>query len=105
MTIYVDVDGTLTTSARSGGVFKSASLREDVIEKVKEWIAAGHDVVLWSDDRRYADKVARRLGLAVGAAVKKPDLIVDDKTFRIKQLTRRCLVTPDQFLEMEVEQK
>ena len=57
MRIFVDVDGTLTKEQRSNSIIKSEH-RQDVILKVKQLQAQGHEIIIWSGSTQYAKKVA-----------------------------------------------
>lgn len=101
MTIYVDVDGTLTSKQQGRSAFK-APPRQDVIDKVKNLIAAGHEVVIWTGNTRYAHKVCELYGIPAVAAVRKPDLIVDNQLRRTRLRLSNKVVTPEEFLEMTI---
>lgn len=76
MTIFVDIDGTLTTEAytRWGHPIK------DRIEAVKALVIMGYDVVLWSGGgRKYVEAFAKKYGLEGVICIGKPDVIVDDQ--------------------------
>lgn len=94
MTVYCDIDGTLTDSPER----PNGAPRLDVIEHVKEWIAAGHDVILWSArGREYATEQAHRFGIEPLACLGKPGLIVDDKK-EIRPRGRANPISPEQFM-------
>lgn len=96
MTIYVDIDGTLTAEQRAKSIYRSKP-REDVIAKVREFIAAGHDVVLWSGSRRYARRAAKLFGLKAIACLAKPDMIIENQVGRWAKRLKKRMVLPEVF--------
>jgi hydroxymethylpyrimidine pyrophosphatase-like HAD family hydrolase len=102
----MDVDGTLTTRQRAESFFKwgPAGLRPDVIAKVNLLIEQGHEIILWTGDTEYAQRVLKASGIKAIAAIGKPDLIVDNLVRRNRRRFSN-IVTPEQFLEMQVFQK
>lgn len=83
--IYIDIDGTLTDSPddRWG---KVDTVR---IEAIRQLIASGKRVVLWSaGSDEYAKAFAKKYNLKVHAALGKPEYCIDDKdTIRLNGLT------------------
>lgn len=74
--VYFDVDGTLTTD----GDVPWSPPRLDIISKVKEEIAAGSKVVLWSaTGQEYCREFAKRYDIdGLEACLSKPSVYVDD---------------------------
>ena len=73
--IFIDIDGTLTMDGRK--------YMDDVvpnrIERVKEMIAAGIDVVIWSaTGTEYAKRFCAANKIYPLAAIGKPHRIIDD---------------------------
>ena len=97
MIIYMDIDGTLTTRQRGNSFFKYP-LRTDVIEKVKQLQAQGHEIVLWTGSTRYAQRVMDASGIHAVAAVEKPSLIVDNQVRRWRHRLADRIITPEEFL-------
>lgn len=93
MTLYVDIDGTLTDSSTRGG-----RPIEERVARVRREIERGRDVVLWSaTGREYAERFARENGLTPLACLAKPDICVDDcQTVRKRGLT---VVDPKTFFK------
>lgn len=102
MTVYVDIDGTLTKEQRAKSAFRSA-LREDVIAKVKAFIAAGHDVILWSGSKHYAKRVAKLLGIKAIACLAKPDVIVENQPGRWARRFKARMMLPEAFAVVELK--
>ena len=98
MTIYCDIDGTLTDKPHHS----HGAPRHDVIQKLKDAIKLGHDVVLWSGrDADYVKGFAKEHGIKAIACLSKPKLVVDDKT-DIRHLpgdARYKPITPEEFLK------
>ena len=94
MTIYCDIDGTLTDDPKQAG----GKLRVNILSQLKAAIAAGHEVVLWSGrGRTYVNSFADLHGIKAIACLKKPDLVVDD-TAEVRPGARYRPITPEQFL-------
>ena len=104
MRIFVDIDGTLTTKQRCRSVWRD-ELRHDVIDCVKEWQAAGHEVVLWTGSTDYAEKAKELLGIDCIAAVGKPDIIVDNQRNKWGKRLNKRTITPEEFLTMTIPKK
>ena len=102
MRIFVDVDGTLTTEQRIKSVFRSP-WRQDVIDKIKKLIEEGHEIVLWTGNTKYAEQAAKEMGIEAAVCVGKPQLIVDNEDRRWGRRLKNRMVTPEAFLEMEIE--
>lgn len=100
MRIYVDVDGTMTERQHP----RWSPPRLDVIARVKAWIAAGHDVVVWSGTTRYARAFCRRYGIVPELAIGKPGLVVDNHP-RIRSARIMPIIDPNAFLSMEIPGK
>lgn len=93
MNIFVDVDGTLTISRHKGW----GPPRSDMIEKVKQKIAEGHTVVVWScRGQGYVKAFCDKYEIKPFACLGKPNVIVDDKE-RIRNRMRA--ISPEQFLQ------
>lgn len=101
MRIFVDVDGTLTQKQCARSAFKVPP-RQDVLDKVRKLIAEGHEVILWTGNTEYAERVAKHYGLDV-TAIGKPQLIVDNQVKRWGNRLKDRTVTPEAFLEMEIK--
>lgn len=72
--IYIDIDGTLTDN----NLHRQGAPELKRIQRVKELIAAGNDVVLWSaGGNEYAEQFAKEHGLQVIAALGKPGFCID----------------------------
>ena len=102
MIVYVDVDGTLTHEQRGRSAFKGPP-RQDVLDKVKRLIAAGHQVVIWTGKTEYAKRVCELYGIDAVAAVKKPDMIVDNQKRTWARRLRQRVITPEEFLAIPEE--
>lgn len=76
MTIYVDIDGTLTRD----GEGPNGEPRQDIINVLQSAIAFGHEVVVWSaQGGEYAEGFCREHHIHPTAALGKPDIYVDDR--------------------------
>lgn len=100
MIFYVDVDGTLTEKQMARSAFKCPA-RFDVVEKVKGLISAGHEVVIWTGNTDYARKVCELYEIEAIAAVKKPDVIVDNEKRRWSRRLKSRVILPEEFVESE----
>ncbi len=93
--IYIDIDGTLTVTPHRpwGGVVESR------LARVREVIAAGHAVVIWSGGgTAYAEDFAERHGLAGAVCLGKPGTIVDDNP-DIRPRDRMRVLSPGEFFD------
>jgi len=97
MRIFVDIDGTLTKHQR-----RNADAWPEMVERVQAWQDAGHEVVLWSGNTRYARRMAKRLGLSPNVAVGKPDIIVDNQRAKWGGRLLCRTITPEQFLALNI---
>ena len=102
MTIYCDIDGTLTSDPHSA----YGKPRPDIILKLKEAIELyGYDVVLWSGrSADYVKAFAEEHGINAIACLSKPNLVVDDKS-EIRHLPKEDRyrpITPEEFLKREL---
>lgn len=90
---FVDIDGTLTSEPHAAG----GPVHADRIAVLRELIASGEEVVVWSArGTAYAQQFCRNHDLNV-VAIGKPDLCVDDKpTIRAAGLK---VVSPEAFFE------
>jgi len=95
MTIYIDVDGTLTETQS-----RWAEPNYPMIDKVKKLIADGHDIIIWSGGMRYAQRFCKKYGLTPTAALAKPRITVDNQAFIRRRIN---VLTPEKFLEMDIE--
>lgn len=89
--IFIDIDGTLTwTPDRAWG-----PIRPLAIQRVKDLIAAGHRVILWSArGAAYAREFAEAQRLKPYATLPKPDFYVDD----VEGIRERMAhITPGEF--------
>lgn len=100
MIFYIDVDGTLTSEQRGRSAFKSPP-RQDIIDKVKQLIKQGHQVVIWTGNTNYARRVCELYGIAAVAAVRKPDVIVDNELRRWSRRLKNRVILPEEFLEKD----
>lgn len=72
--VYFDIDGTLTDHFDQGGVPNEAR-----IAYVKDLIAKGYQVVVWSGGgTKYAQEFAARHGVEGATCIGKPESCVDD---------------------------
>lgn len=94
MRIFIDIDGTLTTD----GNHAWGPVRPRALERVRELMAAGHEVFLWSArGEQYAFDFARKNRLLAGAQfLGKPDIYVDDHK-EIRAASHMRHVDPDTF--------
>ena len=75
MTLYFDIDGTLTHD----GEHKWGMPNSDLIDAVRAAKKNGHFVVLWSArGATYAKAFARRYRFSANAYLAKPDVCFDD---------------------------
>lgn len=73
--IFVDIDGTLTNRPTR----KWGAVDELRLAQLRDAIAAGHEIALWSGGgSEYARVFAARYGLAPAFCLGKPALLVDD---------------------------
>lgn len=101
MRIFVDIDGTLTAKQCPKSAFKVAP-RQDIIDKCKKLIEEGHEIVLWSGNTRYAQKVAKHYGIEASVCVGKPHLIVDNQKRTTARRLKKRVVLPEEFLDMDI---
>ncbi len=98
MTIYCDIDGTLTDLPHAAG----GAPRKDVIERLKLYIKRGHSVILWSANGAvYVEQFASEHGIEALACLKKPDMIIDDKK-NIRPHGKDIPVLPEEFLRLRL---
>lgn len=92
--IFIDIDGTLTTTPDKawGPVIAYR------IDKIQRLVEEGHEVVLWSaGGSGYAKSFARRVGLGdLVTCIGKPRCIVDDTPY-IRPDWEGLKATPDMF--------
>lgn len=69
-----DIDGTLTAEQR-----RWAEPDKEMIAAVRELIATGHDVTIWSGGEKYARDWCEANDLAPARAMKKPSVIIDNQ--------------------------
>lgn len=75
MTIYCDIDGTLTN--RPDGPWGAPNMEN--IEALKCAISSGHTVVIWSArGERYAIDFSEKYGIDATYCMGKPDVCFDD---------------------------
>lgn len=75
MTIFCDIDGTLTTTPGKPW----GPVREWLVEKLKKRQRAGDDIVLWSGrGKKYVEEFTLSIGFPFVTCVSKPDLVIDD---------------------------
>ncbi len=90
--IFIDIDGTLTSSPRAGG-----SPIEHRIKRVADMLSAGTEIVLWSaSGTKYARAFAERCGLSAAVCIGKPSLMVDDNP-TIRPAGRLPIKAPEDF--------
>jgi len=101
---FIDIDGTITEEQRAKSWYRSKP-RLDVIEKIQKLYNEGHEIILWSGNTNYAQKVAQDLedkyGIKVVAAIGKPEVIVDNQQRRWGKRLHRRTILPCEFLEKE----
>jgi hypothetical protein len=104
MSHYIDIDGTLTEKQK-----RWAKVIPARVERVKQMIRGGTDVVIWSGTERYAREWCEKFGLTGDCAPKhilgKPNIMVDnqsrirpDKAGGGRILGRRKIITPEQWM-------
>jgi len=96
-TIFVDIDGTMTDEPdKSWG-----SPNLEVIDRVKQLIKDGCEVVVWSaGGTEYAKEFAERCGIKASACIGKPWIAIDDKSeIRTGGL---WVMSPDHFLQINL---
>jgi len=102
MPIYCDIDGTLTDKPHHS----HGAPRPDVIQRLKDAIKLGHEVVLWSGrGSTYVKSFAIQYGIDAIACLSKPTLVVDDKP-DIRHLpgdVRYKPITPEEFLKKDLK--
>jgi len=91
----MDIDGTLTDKQR-----RWAEPNHDTINKVKQMIADGYNVVVWSGSGHYARRFCKKYGIKPFLCIGKPDLVVDNQA-EIRNSRRMPILTPKQFLEKD----
>jgi len=94
VTIYCDIDGTLTD--KPTGPWGNPN--KENIEAIQAAIANGHTVVLWSaTGESYAKQFAKKYEINAHVCLGKPDVCFDDwKTIRPKEKMR--ILPPDQII-------
>lgn len=100
MRIFVDIDGTITTTPGSGW----GPIRQDVLERVRQAIKDGHEVVVWSArGRDYVQEFCAKYKLRPTACISKPDVLVDDFVERkgpgFRDAHRLKWLTPQAFVQ------
>jgi hypothetical protein len=106
LSYYIDIDGTLTEAQR-----RWAKPIPSRIQRVKDMIAAGDDIIVWSGTERYAREWCERNGLTGEFTPKhilgKPNYMVDNQS-RLRPdkengggriLGRRRIITPEAWME------
>lgn len=113
MTIFVDVDGTLTQHQRKNALDQP---RPDVIDAVRKLKAQGHTIVIWTSTRRHAlNAIAayqldgRSTSTTKSEAgellyVAKPDMIVDNQVEKWGTRLKRRVISPERFVEWAAKQ-
>jgi hydroxymethylpyrimidine pyrophosphatase-like HAD family hydrolase len=98
--IYCDIDGTLTEDGHAPW----GKPRIDVIWKLKDAIAAGYTVVLWSAcGKKYCEDFAKAYHIfGLHGCLSKPSLIVDDNK-QIRDETHCKRLFPFEFLAESLE--
>lgn len=103
MTIYVDVDGTISRRQSRRSLYRG-ELRQDVVAAVLAAHRAGHSIVIWTRDMQHARTAAYKLGIeSVVTCLAKPDLIVDNQPARWRRLLGRRVITPEEFIARSAE--
>ena len=94
MTIYCDIDGTLTFD----GTRKWGAPNQENIDAIRAAQENGHTVILWSaTGEAYAKAFARKYRFRAHAYLGKPDVCFDDwKTIRPK--THMDILPPDSII-------
>lgn len=79
-TIAIDVDGTLLAHGR---------INAAIVARIREWIAGGVEVYVWSArGRDHARQAVEAAGLADVLCISKPTAILDDMGWSWIQYTR-----------------
>ena len=95
MTIYIDIDGTLTH--KPDGPWGKP--RRDAIELVRGLTGGEHTIVLWSaQGERYVRRFAIAHDLSPDYCLSKPDLLVDDRK-DIRPAEKMPLISPEEFVK------
>ena len=77
MTIYCDIDGTLTKRKRGDSAFVPCN---DMIGIIRKLIADGNDIIMWSGrGAGVASDFAKQHGLKPKYCLTKPDAFFDDR--------------------------
>ena len=92
--IFCDVDGTLTVHDAKG-----SDPNWETINKLKDLMAKGVPVILWSGrSRRYAERFAKKYELNVEMCLSKPMMFVDDNP-TLRPTSRMPTLSPQEFLD------
>lgn len=91
--VYCDIDGTLTDLPTK----KWGSPDMAAIEGLKDIIADGFEVVLWSGGgSQYAREFAEKYGIEAIARLGKPSVVIDDNS-HIRPIQRIAVVNPKEL--------
>lgn len=92
--IYIDVDGTLTDRGTRGG-----NPIEARIQKVRELIASGEKVVIWSATGfDYVVEFMKNNNIVGATPMEKPKLIIDDNP-NIRPKSAMPLISPEKYFQ------
>jgi len=94
MTIYIDIDGTLTTTPTKAW----GPVRDGAIERVRKLVYRGHAVYIWSArGKNYASQFVEKYGIKGVTTLSKPDVLVDDVA-GIRDPGRIRRIGPEEFI-------
>ncbi len=96
MTYFFDVDGTLTINQK-----KFSPVRKDMLDRVRQLIQDGDNVIIWSSTKRYADNFCKKNNLKPLLAVGKPQMIIDNQKKKWGNRLKNRTITPEEFLVYE----
>jgi len=104
MTIFCDIDGTLTMKSA-----RSLVPRKNAIAQIKKLIAQKKDdAIVWSGKgKAYAERFCAQHGIRPSAIIGKPDVVIDDRETP-RQRVRWCghpvtYISPEDFAKRGVE--
>ena len=94
MTFIFDIDGTLTKRQK---IWDEPN--PDIMDRCKKLIEDGHNVIVWSRTRRYAEAFCKKHGLRPLFAVGKPQVIVDNEKKKWGGRFKNRTITPEEFAQ------
>jgi len=93
--IFCDIDGTLTDAGDSK--HHNANVNTDRIERLKNMIAMGYQVVIWSGNgTAYAKEFCQTYDIVPLAAMGKPTRMIDDNP-SIRPGWAKLICSPEEF--------